>query len=352
VLVENIGQTDATTLTIKEADTTVATIPSLPSGESRTLVFDIETSIAGKLQFTVSGKDALGNARTYESNVIQISYIEPTPVPTAVPTPAPTPSPTPVPPTPTPEPTLQEMLADKVAELNPVVLWSAAGGLGALLVLLITVNVITAARRQKRIAQAIDTIEIESEYRPRNYRGTKKGDRKANKNKVQHKDSVEEEINLDQELTDENAALLKEEAKAIHTAREEGRRRRSAQEREVPSDRTLRVAPIDERPDFIAQGPVDDSQTRVFSRIEEDVMDAPKSAQEASEPTIRLNAEQVEEIRKSEAKKTGRKQGHQELKKQKKGLFSFGSKKKEEQEDEFIDDEYDELDGDEDDFLE
>ena len=51
LLVENIGQTDAATLTVQEAGTTVATIPSLPAGESRTLVFDIQTSVAGQIQF-------------------------------------------------------------------------------------------------------------------------------------------------------------------------------------------------------------------------------------------------------------------------------------------------------------
>lgn len=85
VQVKNIGQTDAATLTVKEAGTTVATIPSLPSGESRTLVFDLETSIAGQIQFEVSGKDAAGNDKAYDSNIIFLTYVEPTPEPTATP---------------------------------------------------------------------------------------------------------------------------------------------------------------------------------------------------------------------------------------------------------------------------
>lgn len=101
VVVSNIGQTDSATLTVKEAGTTVATIPSLPSGDSKTLVFDLETSIAGQIQFEVSGKDDAGNEKAYQSNIIQLTYIEPTPEPTA------TPAPTAVPPTPTPEPTGQ-----------------------------------------------------------------------------------------------------------------------------------------------------------------------------------------------------------------------------------------------------
>ncbi|MBR5289314.1 MAG: hypothetical protein IKU34_12120 [Clostridia bacterium] len=348
VLVENIGQTDATALTVKEAGTTVAAIPALPAGTSRTLVFDVETSIAGKLQFTVTGKDATGTSRTYESNIIQINYIEPTPVPTPAPTPVPTPTPTPVPPTPTPEPTLQEVVMDKIGAINPVVLWSSAGVLGALLVVLVLVNVITSAQRKKRIAQAIDTIEIDRDYSPRDHRGARKGGKKV-KTEKKPADAREQEIDPKKELTDERAAQMKAEARSEQPAREDGRRRRM-QEREVPADRTLRVAPVDERPEFIAQGQVDDSQTRIFSPIDDAEPEAP--AQEPSEPTIRINAEQVEEIREGE-KKAAKKKQREELKK-KKGLFSFGGKKKkkEKEEDDFIDDEYDDIDGDEDDFFE
>lgn len=348
VLVENIGQTDATTLTVKEGDTEVAKIASLPSGESRTLVFDIETSIAGKLCFTVSGKDAAGVSRTYESNVIQVNYVEPTPAPTAVPTPAPTPSPTPVPPTPTPEPTLKEIVEEKIAAINPVALYSTAGVLAALLVVLVTVNVVASARHKKRIEQAIDTIEIERDYRPRDYRGTHKGGKKGKKQDA----ATEPEINPEAELTDEQAAQLKEEIKTEQPAHEEGRRRRTTQERDASSDRTLRVAPVDERPDFIAQAPVNDSQTRVFSKIDveavEDLTQEKPEQPTAGDETIRLSADHVDEIRKGGKKS---KPVREELKKKKKGFFGFGGKK-EKDEDDFIDDEFDDLDGDEDDFIE
>lgn len=355
VLVENIGQTDATTLTIKEGETEVAKIASLPSGESRTLVFDIETSIAGKLCFTVSGKDAAGSERTYESNVIQINYIEPTSVPTAAPTPAPTPSPTPVPPTPTPVPSIGEQVGDAIAAINPVVLYSAAGVLAALLVVLVTVNVVASAQRKKRMEQAIDTLEIEREYRPRDYRGTHKGGKKA---KPEEKEDAPD-IDPERELTDEQAVRMKEEAKAAQPAREEGRRRRTAHEPEVSSERTLRVAPVEDRPEFVAQGAVDDSQTRVFGKFDTQEMKAitkettaepTASEPDASEPTIRFNAQQLEEILEGEKKSEKRKPAREALKK-KKSFFGFG-RKKEKDEDDFIDDEIDDLDGDEDDFIE
>ncbi|MFR6025128.1 MAG: hypothetical protein ACLUMK_00765 [Christensenellales bacterium] len=116
VQVKNIGQTDAAT-TVKEAGTTVATIPSLPSGESRTLVFDLETSIAGQIQFVVSGKDAAGNDKAYDSNVIELSSRRPgTDGHARADGRPPTPSPEP---TATPRPTIGEIIAQRV---NPVVL--------------------------------------------------------------------------------------------------------------------------------------------------------------------------------------------------------------------------------------
>ena len=51
----------------------------------RTLVFDLETSIAGQIQFEVSGKDAAGNDKAYDSNIIFLTYVEPTPEPTQSP---------------------------------------------------------------------------------------------------------------------------------------------------------------------------------------------------------------------------------------------------------------------------
>lgn len=44
-------------------------------------MFDLETSIAGQIQFEVSGKDAAGNDKAYDSNIIFLTYVEPTPEP-------------------------------------------------------------------------------------------------------------------------------------------------------------------------------------------------------------------------------------------------------------------------------
>jgi len=370
VVVKNIGETDAATLTIEQAGTTVAKIPSLPAGESRTVVFDLETSIAGKFQFVVKGRDADGNERAYESNILQVAYVAPTPTPTAVPTPTPAP-PTPTPaPTATPVPTLGEIIAEKV---DPVVLYSVAGVLSALLVLILGVSGVTSAKRKKRMAQAIDTIELTPDVR--NHRGVARRRRPqaARQEAAKEEPKQDEAIVPAAELTEEETQPEAQEAAApvadILPEREEGRRRRAAAP--VPDDETLRVAPVDQRPEFIAQGKVDDSQTRIFSGLagemaqagmksaETDIKPVHKvadlfaeapliediagDAQSEAEQTIRLSRAQVEEIRQQqeprEDKYAGRGKKKDEIKpmKKQKKSFLFGKKKaKAQDEDDFV----------------
>lgn len=353
VVVSNIGQTDAATLTVKEAGTTVATIPSLPSGESRTLVFDLQTSIAGQIQFEVSGKDDAGNEKAYPSNIIQLTYIEPTPEPTA------TPAPTAVPPTPTPEPTATpvptfgEMIASRV---NLTVLYIVAGVLVAVIAVLIAVGMVSSAKRKKRMEQAIDTISLAPDVRdsfgkrrrrPAQAKDTKKkekpGEEKAEKKEepiVPTPEFVPEEKGKKDEMKE---APVREEQNA-----EEGRRRRPVQD--VPTDKTLRVAPIEDRPEFVPQGKVDDSQTRIFGKLTpEDVK--PKS--EAEQETIRLSGEDIQAIREQTRKDTfaghGKKRDEIKPMKKKKGLFGRSRK---DQDDDFVIDPNAQNDDDDDDLFE
>ena len=393
IVVENIGETDAATLTVEQAGTTVAKIPSLPAGESRTMVFDLETSIAGKFQFVVKGRDADGNERAYESNILQIAYVAPTPTPTAVPTPTPVPpTPTPVP-TATPAPTLSEIIAEKV---DPVVLYSIAGVLAALLVTVLGVSGVTSAKRKKRMAQAIDTIALTPDVR--NHRGVARRRRQQASAKQAPDQEKNEETPIvpATELTEEQRAPQEQDEPSTTPARdamrqmerEEGRRRRAAAV-EVSADETLRVMPVDQRPEFIAQGKVDDSQTRIFSGLAGEMAQAEEKTVKAepevqtvhkvadlfaeapvldekaneelneAEQTIRLSRGQIEEIRQQqeprEDKYAGRGKKKDEIKpmkKQKKG-FLFGRKKaKEEDEDDFVDDLADGEDYDDEDLFE
>ena len=232
IVVENIGETDAAALTVEQAGTTVAKILSLPAGGSCTMVFDLETSIAGKFQFVVKGHDADGNERSYESNILEIAYVAPTPTPTAVPTPTPVPpTPTPVP-TATPAPTLGEIIAEKV---DPVVLYSIAGVLAALLVVILGVSGVTSAKRKKRMAQAIDTIALTPDVR--NHRGVARRRRpQANAKPAAEQPQEDAPIVPATELTEADTAK-EAPAEPSNTPardamrqmeREEGRRRRAA----------------------------------------------------------------------------------------------------------------------------
>ena len=336
VTVKNTGETDATNLTVKQGDTTVAKIASLPSGESRTLVFDLETSIAGQFRFDVAGKDADGLEKTYSSGVLKVSYVEPTPAPTATPAPTPVPpTPTPVP-TATPVPTLAEIISSHV---NPVVLYVTAGVLGALLALILIVSAVQSGRRRKRLAGAIDTIELSPDTR--NHRGVKR-----KKGKPEHKKETpaqQEPIVPTPELESEpeNPDSTTPARDALRRAeREESRRRRAAQPQPVSTEETLRVAPVDQRPEFVAQGKVDDSQTRIFGKLTENVPAAPEAPKEdtpeapkAEKPddkadeTIRLDraaidAELKRQTAQADAAHTGKTRSElTPMKKKKRGLF-------------------------------
>ena len=362
VQVKNIGETDATTLTVRQNKTTVATIPSLPSGESRTLVFDLETSIAGQFRFDVSGKDAAGVEKTYSSNVLQVTYVAPTPAPTS--TPAPTrvpPTPTPVP-TATPVPSLGEIIASKV---NPVVLYTVAGVLGALLAIVLGVSAVQNAKYKKRMAGAIDTIELSPDVR--NHRGVdrkKHAARKTADKPAKPVRSGEQPIVPAQELESDQPAPAETASPARDALRqaeaEETRRRRAPVQ--VPTDKTLRVAPVEERPEFVAQGKVDDSQTRIFGKLPTDGEEQ-KGAEEAkAEPTagaeavkdpavqgdtVRFDRQTINEVNRREEAARGKKRSEIKPMKKKRGLFG----KRKAEDDDLIDGD-DDLDGGEDDFFE
>jgi len=250
-------------------------------------------------------------------------------------------------------------------------------------VIVLGVSGVTSARRKKRMAQAIDTIALTPDVR--NHRGV------ARRRRAQAA-AKPEPIEETEEAPIVPAAELTEEAQnpaepsntpardaMLQLEREEGRRRRAAAV-EVPTDETLRVAPVDQRPEFIAQGKVDDSETRIFGRmavqtaIEEEAKAAAEAAQEpaapvkeasvkeapaeepAAEETIRISREQIEEIRGKQAERedtfSGKKgKKRDEIKPMKKGFSLFGKKNKakKDEEDDFIED-LDE-DFDDDDFI-
>ena len=108
----------------------------------------------------------------------------------------------------------------------------------------------------------------------------------------------------------------------------------------MTTDKTLRVAPIEDRPEFVPQGKVDDSQTRIFGKLTPESAkpeETPKN--NAEQETIRLTGEDVQAIREQTRKDTfaghGKKRGEIKPMKKKKGLFGLG--KKDTDDDFFID---------------
>jgi len=270
------------------------------------------------------------------------------------------------------------MIASKV---DLTVLYIIAGALSALLVLILAVSGVSGAKRRKRMKQAIDTIELSPDVR--NHRGVARRRRKTGEKPVKAQEEPEDEAIVPAtELTEEEAVRMHEEAvKASAQAaaaqeemrQQEPENRRRRQPVEVPTDETLRVAPVDQRPEFIAQGKVDDSETRIFGRmavqtaIEEEAKAAAEAAQEpaapvkeasvkeapaeepAAEETIRISREQIEEIRGKQAEredtfsgKKGKKRDEiKPMKKKKKG-FLFGRGKADDEDDFVEDGEWDE----------
>ena len=266
VEVENVGEVDAANLSITEAGTRVAVIPSLQSGEKKTAVLDLSLSMAGTVRFAVSGKDAIGNERTYESGDIVIAYVEPTPTPTAAPTPTSVPpTPTPVP-TATPEPTLMERVNEAV---DPTILIAAAAAIGALIVFSSVRAILRSSRRKKKLREAVDTLDTTSDVRnsfgmTSRRRRTKQRAEEKNESLVSTTDLTEEDLKAS-------------------PVQEEGKRRRAERQAKVPEGKTLRVSASESHLAGNERPEPGDSPTRVYS---------PEYAQDESEdqaePTRRM----------------------------------------------------------------
>ena len=341
IVVENTGDTDAATLTISEAGTVVETIPSLPSGEKKTVVIETNLSMAGKVLFAVSGKDALGNERTYYSEEIAMTYVAPTPAPTRAPTPTPVP-PTPSPaPTATPEPTLREKIESVV---DPMVLAVAGGILVALIVLIAALRAVRSGKRKKRLAAAVDTLAVSPTMRD-SYGRRRRG---SGAKKAKNADGMEQIVTTT-ELTESEAAARAEEQKTAP----EHRKRRGLAEEEVPQGKTLRVEPLERRPEYDQDRTPSDARTRVFNRVTDEeeapaaeatkkvqAVRAEAKAEPTEDKTVRLDRRAVDELR-SQAED----EPEEKPAKKRHGLFGW---RKSEPEDDLIDDAYPE---DEDDDL-
>ena len=234
---------------------------------------------------------------------------------------------------------------------------------------------VSGAKRKKRMAQAIDTIELSPDVRDsfgkrrrraQNAGSAKpeKGAKKPEENRAENR--AEAQIVPTPEFKPDEQPSSTPARDALRRAEGEENRRRRAQQ-EVPTDKTLRVAPVEERPEFTPQGKVDDSKTRIFGKLDMEnavkeeqkkAEEAPKAetaetAPEAGQETIRLSGEDVQklktQVREDHFGVKGKKREEIKPMKKKKGLFGLGKKKDED--DDFLIDANDD-DEDDDDLFE
>lgn len=193
ITVKNIGNVDGEGILLKQGKTTIATIDSLPAGESVTIVKDLQVSMAGTFKFTAvkpgvkaTGKTPEQAELTYDSNELKLAYQEPTPLPA-----------TPRPETPKPEvtdalePTVGPSAKDTQG-INSIILYALA----FLLVLsLIIVLVLILLGRKKQVTQQQSAMVIDSYERnsSRAYMSDGRTRRREERRRMEAEVKVEEE---------------------------------------------------------------------------------------------------------------------------------------------------------------
>ncbi len=85
VFVTNKSASEVKNVTVSASGVNLYTFPSILAGETRDFTRDVHVSMAGKYQFVARTTNPLGEAVNFESNILQISHMEPTPVPTEAP---------------------------------------------------------------------------------------------------------------------------------------------------------------------------------------------------------------------------------------------------------------------------
>ena len=85
VKVTNESSVDVSNVSVYAGDVKLYDFPSILAGETREFTRDVSVSMAGKYRFDAKVKNQLSETETFESNIIQISFSNPTPVPTEAP---------------------------------------------------------------------------------------------------------------------------------------------------------------------------------------------------------------------------------------------------------------------------
>lgn len=89
--VTNTGNYDAKKITVSSSGVSLANIAQLAPGESFTTMRDVQVNMVGKFRFDATLSNELGEATTFEGNIIQVQQAAPTSAPTQVPVTTPQP---------------------------------------------------------------------------------------------------------------------------------------------------------------------------------------------------------------------------------------------------------------------
>ena len=153
--VTNNGDSAVKNVKITHGSVNIREIGQLEAGQTVKIECDVEIRQEGQFRFTASARDNLNNNRTFQSNVIRVSYTAPTMRPTDVPVPT-------VAPLVTERPVTDADLDPLVVKgrgISSTLFFILMGLLAAALILLIVAGIMR-RRTQKRSENAYDHLDL------------------------------------------------------------------------------------------------------------------------------------------------------------------------------------------------
>ena len=154
VSVTNTSSVDASNVTVSASKVDLYTFDSIPAGQTRTFVRDVQVEMAGNFRFDARVTNQLQETETFSSDLIRVIYSTPTAAPTAVPIA------TPIVPVLEPKP-MDDGLPPYVTTVQNamgIAQWVFMG-IGALAVLLIVVGAMGRVKNAAKSAKAPDHLD-------------------------------------------------------------------------------------------------------------------------------------------------------------------------------------------------
>ena len=266
IQVHNDSAVDISNITVKAVETTVYTFESIPAGKTGSFTRDMDISMPGSFQFTASCKDQLGQTVSFASNIIPISYAEPTPVPTEVPVVTP--------PAPVTEAIPTDLNApewlEKVETIADTAKWVLAGLTGVGVILLLIGGIRRGIHRSQS-KKAMDHLEGGSyrDYSMAPRRG-KRSEVTGNGTREMYGDGEEEQ----EENTAQDSELMAETLKRLYNDTPPAEEKDSGKKAPVIPEQAV---PEADAP--TADAPTEDAPTEDVPGADAPTEDAPEAAQ-------------------------------------------------------------------------